>query len=287
MPHLKEMIIPLDGSAEAEITLPYGLALAQRLGAQLYIISVDEGAADTPNLYRSYLQHLDERLKAKYPGLPAWQTRLQSGKATDEILRFVQEHEADLVILSAHGASGRGADQLGKVAKGILTGTKRPVLLIKSPPPDTGPLIRKILVPLDGSGIGQAAMDLVTILAPAFGAEVVLIQVVEPVRYLPSVNGMGAYTLPIDDAEIEADATALLNRRAEGLRQAGITVSTAVKTGAASELIMKYARENNVDLIAMSTHGLSGLTRLVFGSVTEKILQYGTLPVLVVHPPGG
>lgn len=285
---IKEIVIPLDGSAEAEITLPYALALAQRLGAQLDFISVDEsGAADTSNLYQNYLRHLDERLKAKYPGLPAWQTRLQTGKAADEILRFIQEHVADLVILSAHGASGRGAVLIGKVANKILTATERPVLLVKSPPPEKDPLIRKIMVPLDGSGIGLAAIDVVISLAPAFGAEVVLIQVVEPVRYLPSIDGMGAYTLPIDDAEIEAEATAFLNRRAQLLRDKGISVSTVVKIGAAAQVLMNYASENQIDLIAMSTHGLSGLTRWVFGSVTEKIVVYGTTPVLVVHPPGG
>ncbi|APV45380.1 Nucleotide-binding universal stress protein, UspA family [Dehalogenimonas formicexedens] len=285
---IKEVVIPLDGSAEAEITVPYGMALAQKLGAQLDFVSVDEtGAADTGNLYRNYLRHLDERLKAKYPGQRAWQTRLQNGKAAEEILRFIEEHVADLVILSAHGASGRGSALVGKVANKIMTGTNKPALLIKSPPPENRPLISKILVPLDGSGIGQAALDIVSQLAPAFNAEVVLTQVVEPVRYLPSVDGMGAYTLPIDDAEIEADATTFLNRRAEALRQKGITVSTVVKTGSAAELIMNYARDNQVDLIAMSTHGLSGLTRWVFGSVTEKIVVYGTTPVLVVHPPGG
>ncbi len=285
---IKEIVIPLDGSAEAEITLPYGLALTQKMGAQLDFVCVDEtGAADTTNLYKNYLLHLDERLKAKYPGLRAWQTRLQTGKAPDEILKFIEEHVADLVIMSAHGASGRGAVLVGKVANKVLTATVKPVLLIKSPPPEKGALISKVMVPLDGSGIGQAALDIVTQLAPAFGAEVVLIQVVEPVRYLPSVDGMGAYTLPIDDAEIEADATKFLNMRAEGLRQKGITVSTVVKTGSAAELIMKYADENRVDLIAMSTHGLSGLTRWVFGSVTEKIVVYGNTPVLVVHPSGG
>jgi len=285
---IKEIVIPLDGSAEAEITIPYGMALTQKMGAQMDFVCVDEsGAADTANLYRSYLQHLDERLKAKHPGRLAWQTRLQTGKAADEILRFIEEHVADLVILSAHGASGKGAVLVGKVANKILTATTKPVLMIKSPAPEKGPLISKIMVPLDGSGIGQAALDIVTLLAPAFGAEVVLIQIVEPVRYLPSVDGMGAYTLPIDDAEIEADATTFLNRRAEALRQKGITVSTVVKTGSAAELIMNYARDNQVDLIAMSTHGLSGLTKWVFGSVTEKIVVYGTTPVLVVHPPGG
>ncbi len=285
---IKEVVIPLDGSTEAEITLPYGLALTQKLGAQLDFLAVDEsGAADTANLYHSYLLRLDERLKSKYPGLPAWQTRLQTGKAAEEILRFIQEHNVDLVILSAHGASGHGAVLIGKVANKILTATVKPVLLVKSPPPDKTPLIGKILVPLDGSGIGLAAIDVVNSIAPAFGAEVVLIQVVEPVRYLPSIDGMGAYTLPIDDAEIEAEAHKFLDTRAQLLRDKGVAVSTVVKTGPAAELIMKYANENQIDLIAMSTHGLSGLTRWVFGSVTEKIVVYGNTPVLVVHPPGG
>ncbi len=285
---IKEIVIPLDGSAEAEITLPYGMALAKKLGAQIDFLSVDEaGAADTANLYLNYLRHLDERLKAKYPKLPAWQTRVQTGKAPDEILKFIQEHMVDLVIISAHGASGRGAVLIGKVANKILTATQKPVLLIKSPPPEKEPLVKKILMPLDGSGIGLAAIDVVNAIAPAFGAEVVLIQVVEPVRYLPSIDGMGAYTLPIDDAEIEAEAHKFLDKRAQLFRDKGVAVSTVVKTGPAAEMLMKYANDNQIDLIAMSTHGLSGLTRWVFGSVTEKIVQYGTLPVLVVHPPGG
>ena len=137
---IKEIVIPLDGSAEAEITIPYGMALTQKMGAQMDFVCVDEsGAADTANLYRSYLQHLDERLKAKHPGRLAWQTRLQTGKAADEILRFIEEHVADLVILSAHGASGKGAVLVGKVANKILTATTKPVLMIKSPAPEKGP----------------------------------------------------------------------------------------------------------------------------------------------------
>ncbi|MEL7562691.1 universal stress protein [Dehalogenimonas sp. 4OHTPN] len=288
MPQIKQVVIPLDGSAEAEITLPYGLALAQHFQAALELVSVDEsGGADTTNLFRSYHQHLDERLKTKYPGAPAWQTYLRSGKAPDEINKFIAEKNADLVILSAHGSSGRGAVLLGKTAAKILSGITKPAILVQTPPPEGSPLFSKILVPLDGSGIGQAALDLVAELAPAFGAEIVLIQVVEPVRYMPSVDGLGAYTLPIDDAEIEKEANAFLTKRAETLRQKGIKVSTVVKTGSAADLILKYASENKADLIAMSTHGLSGITRWVFGSVTEKIMQYGTLPVLVVHPPGG
>ncbi|MDV2990191.1 MAG: universal stress protein [Dehalogenimonas sp.] len=284
MTQIKQVVIPLDGSEDAEITLPYGLALIEALDAKVDLVSVDEGG-DTANLFQSYLELLAQRLAERFPGQQnKWQTHLISGKAVDEIPRFMQEQNADLLILSAHGVSGKGASQIGKTAGKMLTTVEKPLLLVKSPAPDQKPLIKKILVPLDGSGIGQAALDMVAYLAPALGAEVVLIQVVEPVRYMPSIDGLGAYTLPINDAEIEEEATGFLNRRAAELREKGISVSTVVKTGAATELINDYAAENGVDLIAMSTHGLSGLSRWVFGSVTEKIVQYGTLPVLVVRP---
>jgi nucleotide-binding universal stress UspA family protein len=284
MTQIKQIVIPLDGSKDAEITLPYGLALIEALEAKVDLVSVDEGG-DTANLFQSYLELLAQRLAEQFPGQQGkWQTHLASGKAVDEIPRFLQEQNADLLILSAHGVSGKGASQIGKTAGKMLTTVEKPLLLVKSPAPDQKPLIKKILVPLDGSGIGQAALDMVAYLAPALGAEVVLIQVVEPVRYMPSIDGLGAYTLPINDAEIEEEATGFLNRRAAELREKGISVSTVVKTGAATELINDYAAENGVDLIAMSTHGLSGLSRWVFGSVTEKIVQYGTLPVLVVRP---
>ncbi|TFG45965.1 MAG: universal stress protein [Dehalococcoidia bacterium] len=286
MTQLNQVVIPLDGSDDAEITLPYGMELARLFGSKLHLLSVDEsGGADTTNLYQSYLAQLDTRLKEKYPDLAdTWQTYLQKGKATDEIPRFIHDQSIDMLILAAHGASGRGASQVGKTANKILTSTEKPVLLVKSPAPEQKPLIRRILVPLDGSGIGQAAINLVASIAPTLKAEVILIQVVEPVRYMPSIDGLGAYTLPINDAEIEEEATGFLNRRAEELRIKGITVSTVVKTGAPTEIVLNYAAENSIDLIAMSTHGLSGLSRWVFGSVTEKIMQYGTIPVLVVRP---
>ncbi|ADJ25632.1 UspA domain protein [Dehalogenimonas lykanthroporepellens BL-DC-9] len=285
MTRIEKVLVPLDGSDGAEITLTYALALAGATGAELTLASVDESGGESANLYQSYLELLDKRLSETHPNLTGrWQTRLASGKAGDELLRLAGETGADLVVISAHGASGKGAAQLGKTASKILSDITRPVLLIKSAPKAERPLIRRILVPLDGSGIGQAAVEMAAGLAPAFGAEIHLLQVVESVRYMPSIDGLGAYTLPIDDEEIYQEAEAFLGRRADELKEKGQAVVTAVAGGAATEQISRYAEENDIDLIAMSTHGLSGLSKWVFGSVTQKLIQYGTLPVLVVKP---
>ena len=286
MTQIHNVIIPLDGSEDAEITLPYGIEFAKMSNAKIHFVSVDEsGSADTVNLYQSYQALLETRLKEKYPELTgSWQIHLLKGKAIEELTGFIESPDAAMLVISAHGASGLGASQVGKTANKLLNTTDKPVLLIKSPAMEQKPLIQRILVPLDGSGVGQAAIDLLSVIAPVFRAEVVLIQVVEPVRYMPSIDGLGAYTMPINDNEIEQEATSFLERRAEELRNQGLSVSTVVKTGAATELILNFTVENNIDLIAMSTHGLSGLSRWVFGSVTEKIIQYSTTPVLVVHP---
>lgn len=285
MTRIEKVLVPLDGSDGAEITLPYALALAGATGASITLVSVDESGGDSANLYQSYLELLDKRLNEEHPNLAGrWQTRLETGKAGDELPRLAGELEADLVVISAHGASGKGAAQLGKTASKLLSDLSRPVLLIKNAPPADRPLIKRILVPLDGSGIGQAALDLAVYLAPAFGAELHLIQVVEPVRYMPSIDGLGAYTLPINDVEIHREAEAFLEKRAAELKEQGLTAVTAVLTGAATEQISRYAEENGIDLIAMSTHGLSGLSKWVFGSVTQKVVQYGTQAVLVVRP---
>lgn len=286
MMQIQNVIIPLDGSEDAEITLPYGFEIAQISNAKIHLISVDEsGSADTTNLYQSYQSLLETRLQQEHPKLNrSWQIHLKKGKAVDEIANFTKTINDAILVISAHGASGLGAAQIGKTANKLLNSTDKPVLLIKSKAPEQKSLIGRVLVPLDGSGVGQAAIDLVSAMAPVLRAEIVLIQVVEPVRYMPSIDGLGAYTMPINDNEIEQEAVSFLERRAEELRHQGLSVSTVVKTGAATELILNYAAENNIDLIAMSTHGLSGLSRWVFGSVTEKIIQYGTTPVLVVHP---
>jgi nucleotide-binding universal stress UspA family protein len=78
-----------------------------------------------------------------------------------------------------------------------------------------------------------------------------------------------------------------LDRTAETIRCKGTKVNTMVRTGNAADEILKTAKEINVDLIAMSTHGRSGLRRLAFGSITDKVLHGTETPVLMVRAPEG
>ncbi len=149
----------------------------------------------------------------------------------------------------------------------------------------------RILVPLDGSKVGESALPyveaLVSKLSPAVKVEVTLVQVISS-YYHYVVAGEATARIPYTEKEMEqikGRATDYLNKAGEGLRSKGAVVKIKVGIDRAAEEIIKAADEINVDFIAMSTHGRSGLSRWAFGSVTDKVLRGGNVPVLVVRAP--
>ena len=151
----------------------------------------------------------------------------------------------------------------------------------------------KVLVPLDGSKVGEAALpiieELITKLSPETKVEVTLLGVITQLRHWVVV---GEASAPISYTEeelkaIEQRVINYLDTAGETLKSQGVTVNTRVSSGNAAEEILKAADEINADMIAMSTHGRSGLRRLAFGSVTDKVLNGASMPVLMVRAPEG
>ena len=154
-------------------------------------------------------------------------------------------------------------------------------------------MFEKILVPLDGSKVGEAAIPvierLITQCAPEVKVEVTLIGVITLLRHWVVV---GEASAPVSYTEDELNlikqrVTDYLVNTAESLKAKDVSVRTAVYTGNASEEILKAADEMKSDLIAMSTHGRSGLRRMAFGSITDKVLRGAGVPVLMVRAPEG
>ena len=152
-------------------------------------------------------------------------------------------------------------------------------------------MFERILVPLDGSKVGEAALahveQLVSKMAPEVKTEVILFQVISSLGHYV-IAGEASVQVPYTDkeiAQIKKKVKDYLDKAGEGLRSKGITVKTKVATGKAAEEIVKATDELKADLIAMSTHGRSGLSRLTFGSITDKVLRTGNVPVLVVRAP--
>jgi nucleotide-binding universal stress UspA family protein len=134
----------------------------------------------------------------------------------------------------------------------------------------------RILVPLDGSDLAKAIIPRVEAMAMAHGAEVILLEV------LPA-TGVHPETAAREREEAEQHLTAVEKQ----LLDAGVKARHTVRHGSdAAAEIVDYAEVNDVDLIAMSTHGRSGIGRWVFGSVASKVLRGTSKPILLVRPPG-
>jgi nucleotide-binding universal stress UspA family protein len=154
-------------------------------------------------------------------------------------------------------------------------------------------MFSRVLVPLDGSKVGEAALpvieQLVDKLAPEGKVEITLIGVITLLRHWVVV---GEASAPVSYTEeelkiIRERVMYYLTKSGESLKSKGVTVKTIVSTGNAAEEILRAADQIKADLIAMSTHGRSGLRRLAFGSSTDKVLRGSHIPVLMVRAPEG
>ena len=146
-----------------------------------------------------------------------------------------------------------------------------------------------ILVPLDGSKTGEAALpyvdDLVSKLSLGVKTEVVLLQVLSQITPVSEAGAAEVMSHCTSEQMEESKKKAMdyLNQTGEALMSKGATVTARVAVGEASEEIIKVAEEINANLIAMSTHGRSGLSRWAFGSVTARVLRGGNKPVLMIR----
>lgn len=288
----KKILVPLDGSGAAQIVLPYVAEIAAKLGSEIILVSVSERAgAETDHLYRSYLEHTEEQVQSE---LKSWgakgEVKVRSevllGRPDTEILRYADVNNVELIAMASRGSSGRGPWLLGHIAAKVLRATTKPVLLVRTL--DTGAVIqkkglmKKILLPLDGSEAGKTAIPHAEVLAQTLGAEMILFHVIEPI--IVSLGGPEQSIVPIpqDEKGRESSAMAYLNSVGKELREKGLSTSSVIALGSAANQIIDYAEENAINLIAMSTHGRSGIGRWVFGSVTDKVLHAGDTAVLLV-----
>ena len=150
----------------------------------------------------------------------------------------------------------------------------------------------RILIPLDGSKVGEAALryveGLVSRLSPGAKVEVTLFHVITTLKHDVDIRaGGGTVTVPYTESELEqmkVEAIEYLQDVGEGLISKGATVLFKIAIGESpAEEIIKAEEEYNADLVAMSTHGRAGISRWALGSVTDKVLRGGKVPVLMVR----
>lgn len=145
-------------------------------------------------------------------------------------------------------------------------------------------MYNRILVPLDGSKLAEQALPHAAVHAARFGAEIVLLKVLEPLPE-PSMAGRGAVrSAETATARIAQD---YLESMAVGLREQGLATQTATSEGKPYREIVRIAEESGIDLIVMTTRGHSGLSRWLLGSVADRVVRGATVPILLVQARGG
>ena len=150
-------------------------------------------------------------------------------------------------------------------------------------------MYQKVLVPLDGSELAECALDHAKAIAAGSRSQVVLFRAIEPLLILQKLDLDIADRYREAEDKFEAQVKGYLDRMAGPLKQSGIPVETAVVSlthvDVAGE-ILNFAGERNIDLIVMSTHGRSGISRWAFGSVADRVARHSAVPVLIVAPQG-
>ncbi len=291
---IKKIVVPLDGSELAEGILPYVKEIASRTQAEMVLLAsvVDAGVWDATvtgallgreeDLARAYLDK-----KAGELGAAGFKVRARvlQGPAAEAILAAAGEEGASLIAISTHGRSGLSRWIFGSVAGKIVQSTDLPLLVVR--PTGQAPAaaqIHKILVPLDGSEVAAAVLPFVEDLAQAVGAAVVLFNAIPPLAAYPGFETAQPVLVGRVIEEMQDDARKLLTRVAREMVDRGLQASMVVTVALAVDGIIHAAEETGADLIAIGTHGRSGLGRLVLGSVADGVIRRSTVPTLLVNP---
>ncbi|MCK4362898.1 MAG: universal stress protein [Dehalococcoidia bacterium] len=290
----EKILVPLDGSELAEIALPYAEELAGALGSEVTLIHVFESAEDKyQHMYQLYMEKMVEVARQGAERHGEKPVKVDSvylvGHTAEQIVDYADREKIGLIAMATHGRSGIRRWFLGNVAAKVVRATERPVALIRAK--DAHPEVRqksilnKVLVPLDGSKESEAVIPHISELASKLKAEVVLFQVVAPAYFVYSIPGEAVQKLysPEEMDKIKTKSEGYLDTVGAELRDKGINAMSEVGLGVPAEEIIRIADEIQADVVAMSTHGHSGISRWAFGSTADKVLHAGNTPVLLVR----
>lgn len=211
-------------------------------------------------------------------------TALEDGPIADALEAYAARISAELVVITSHGRHGLSRLSLGSVTDALIRNVRIPVLVVKPEPsylnPRAAERIKSIVVPLDGSHLAEQILGPAVELARLEQAEIILLQV------LGDKGKESDQEAPVPSwQDLLAPAHAYLNGIAAKLRRAGLSVSADVVIGSSiSDSIASFARSHRADLVAIATHGRSGMQRVVRGSVADELTRCAAMSLLVLRP---
>ncbi len=304
----QRILVPLDGSSRALLALPVAAHLARSVGGSIIVLRVVSPALEEwptldfspPSRLAQSIAEGDlaeaERYVAEMTMSPdlhevATETVVLLGPVTPTILSVASSYRADLIVIGGHRATGRSHWLNGCVAERVARHAPVPVLILR----EGGPALidphldainaQRILVPLDGSALAES------VLAPAASMQAVLATSSRSTLHLTRI---------VHPDEVQKDARVLEAAQhylSTVVARCGLAPETICSVGVHADVasaliaiaeqgkpVREDVGENRCALIALATHGRSGVQRLVLGSVTERVLSAAMVPLLIVRP---
>jgi nucleotide-binding universal stress UspA family protein len=268
-----KILIPLDGSSTAEKVLPYARYLAAKFKIPIELLAVIDIAELATHITAEKARFLDTMIEEgmhssenylrgvaqSFSGATVT-CKVEKGRAEDVIIERGETDTAMLIAMATHGRSGLNRFLLGSVAEKVLRGAANALLLVRATeaaPGNGEALFKSIIVPLDGSELAESILPMAAGVAKKLGLEVVLFRAYH-IPYNAYAGDDGFYAVNYDDL-------------------------ISAKEGFAGDEIIAIGRKTPDALIAMCSHGRSGVKRWVLGSVTENVVRHTADPVLVAR----
>ncbi len=303
------ILTPLDGSEVSEQVLPYARALSSGLSLPVSLLMAIEPEHHTisqalnpvmhfhetedhrSNHAEGYLSSVVARLKGA--GLAADSTLLRSDPSAG-IVEEAAKDQGVLIAMASHGRSGLARWWMGSVADKVLHMTDNPLLMVRSHSEVSASQERsleRLIVPVDGSELAEEVFPHVAYLSKALGLPIDLLRVTLSEAEYYQAMSMGLRVLPPTLPSFQSFAEAVDGEAWEYLSDAKARleemgagpVEDRVLQGAAAESIVDLATSRTNSLVAMTTHGRSGVGRMILGSVAERVVRQSGGPVLLIR----
>lgn len=311
---MKRILVPLDGSEFGEHSLPLAMRIAKRSEGTLHLVSVIPisetiGLEGYPYLSQDFLKSIHQRHerylagvaeKINANGVVAEVSLLYQGESiSDTIVEHAHNVKPDLVTITTHGRGGLARLFLGSIADRLIRQLPMPLLVVR---PHTEkldmyhlPALKKILLPLDGEPDAEKMLPSAGKLTQLMNAELTLLRVITPLIPMDyHCQGFDTLDEEVEEvinrteetqAHLQQQAESYLNILADDLRKHGLTVHTmVVQNKHPASAILELTEKEQFDLISLETHGRKGVSRLILGSVADKLIRTAHVPVMVHRP---
>ncbi|HLZ21390.1 MAG TPA: universal stress protein [Ktedonobacterales bacterium] len=283
----KRILVPIESTDHSAEALSLARHLAEHGAARIILVRVEPKHASNDDVSAHKAALEDETQRLRLAGFDAY-ALIEFDRPEDGISTAARYQRSDVIVMAPRHRSGLQALRHPSVTMRMFSHSPAPLLIWPGHAPDEEPrdllpsAASLVIVPLDGSEIAEHALPYATAFAADFDRTLLLVRVVPRITLI----GAGAGSLLLE-AEAQQDENRKALRYLKELRRhiardTSVAVQTALRIGDPAHELLLLAGSHAESLIVMATHGRGGIARAVVGSVTSKVVQEATIPILVV-----